>query len=354
MQTADFNYDLPLKSIAQAPSSVRENAKLLVQSNNQELLDLHISDLPDLLDEKDLLVVNKSRVQKARLKLQKKTGGNIEVFVLEPEPTPDNPKIWTALIKPARRIKTGTILYFKDSPILEIVKKNPSGYKHHICPTGKYSDISVILDELGEIPLPPYIHTPLSDPERYQTVYSKDSSKLDSVAAPTAGLHLSNELLDLLKAKVKIVELELAIGLATFTPIKTKNISEHEMHSEKYVVPAQTLQACQDTKKANGRVIAVGTTVVRALETAALEMSQHNIDTQDKDIRATSQLFIQPDFNFQIVDALITNFHMPHSTLLVLLAAFMGDDWKKLYDHAIKSNYRFLSFGDAMFVGKSS
>lgn len=378
MKTSNYEYDLPEKRIAQTPSQVRENSKLLVQQvvekkvqqkvqKVSKIIDMHFYDLPNLLNENDLLVINKSRVQKARLHLTKKTGGKVEVLALQPTSNSSSSsssnsktvlkpvsKFWEALIKPARRVKPGSILYSNGSPILEVKERLTDSPKHYISPTGKYNDINEILNELGEIPLPPYITTPLSDSERYQTIFSKSADpKMNSVAAPTAGLHLSPELCQKLTEKnIGIVELELSVGLATFTPIKTENISEHEMHTENYKIPIETYNACMETKKSGGRVIAVGTTVVRALETAALEMQISPTDSEI--IEATSQLFIQPGFEFKIVDALITNFHLPRSTLLVLLDAFIGERWKELYDYALSSDYKFLSFGDAMLVERES
>ncbi len=437
--TSNYDYHLPPDKIAQSPYEVRSQAKLLVEQNGK-IRDCHIYDLPDLLEAGDLLVVNKSRVQKARLKLQKETGGKVEVLVL---PVLSNKKL-TALIKPAKRVKDGTTLYFEGEPVLQVIsplsKKPASSEKlgeaeesrgmekmgeaeesaknekqntnrnqserkekeqgntipeYLIAPVGQYEQkgIHVLLEDLGEVPLPPYIHKELKDSERYQTVYS-NQSELNSVAAPTAGLHLDKEVIDkILEKGVLIEELELAVGLATFAPIKTNDISEHLMHKEEYEIPAKTLEACQKTKEAGKRVIAVGTTVVRALESAALinEGEFHNAPSSEKqtnekhltkrtqekpsniktpnnelnnsyptdainvsgNVKSASELFIRPGFKFQIVDALITNFHLPRSTLLVLLAAFFGEEWKKLYEHALNSNYKFLSFGDAMLVEKS-
>ena len=328
-----FDYMLPAGAIAQRPAHPRTAARLLVDLDppNAPCHDT-IGRLPSHLRAGDVLVVNETRVLPARLTLRKRTGGAAEVFLLE-QPDPAEPTQWLALVRPGRRLPPGTVLEASDgTPVVEI------GDTH-----GDEGERRVRLlaepDAHGEVPLPPYIHEPLADPDRYQTVYARTPG---SVAAPTAGLHLTTELLDELRADgIEVHTVDLKVGLGTFKPITADRLADHVMHEERYAVPQATLDAC---RAASGRVVAVGTTTVRALESAA----------RTGELEGRTDLFITPGFDFRVVDVLLTNFHQPRSSLLVLLSAFAGDArWRSLYETALAEGYRFLSFGDAMLVSRA-
>lgn len=313
------------ESIAQEPIEPRSSARLLVAtSDTKDALDVQVKDLPLFLEPGDLIVVNQTKVNPARLKLTKSTGGQAEVLLLEPL----GENIWKALIKPARRLQEGTILYHNDQEVIEIGQRVEDGIV-------LVEIISTeMVDQLSQLALPPYIHKPLKDPNRYQTIFA---SLPGSLAAPTAGLHFDEELRQACIAKgAQIAKVNLAVGIGTFRPISTTNVQEHVMHEEYYEVSEQTLAACRAAK----RVIAIGTTTLRALESAA---SSGNLSGK-------TDLFIYGNYPFRVVDLLLTNFHLPYSSLLVLLEAFYGPDWKVLYEHALNKGYRFLSFGDAMLV----
>ncbi|MCL6092195.1 MAG: tRNA preQ1(34) S-adenosylmethionine ribosyltransferase-isomerase QueA [Actinobacteria bacterium] len=346
------DYDLPAEAIAQSPAEPRDTARLL-NALSQPPEHLRVSDLPRLVGEGDVLVVNTSRVVPARLLLHKRTGGAAEVLLLETLP---GHGAWEAMVRPGRRLPPGTVLWASpvgvDScgaragvgagelapaapdawvPVVEVGERLPGG-------TRQVRSLVEDLSGYGELALPPYIHQRLADPERYQTVYS---DRPGSVAAPTAGLHLTPEVLAACRARgAKVVALDLAVGPGTFKPIKTGQVEDHEMHAERYFVPEVTWEACQEAKRRNGRVIAVGTTSVRALESAASTGA----------LEGRTELFIRPGHLFSVVDVLMTNFHQPRSTLLVLLEAFAGPRWRDLYASALAEGYRFLSFGDAMIV----
>jgi len=326
-----YDYALPASAIAQTPAEPRDSARLLVATDPSGGLDhRRVVDLADVLDDGDLLVVNDTRVLPARLRLRKPTGGAVEVLLLEPL---DESGTWEALVKPSRRLASGTVLTAGEDLAVEVRETLPDGKRSVRLQT---ADPMAALAEHGAAPLPPYIHTPLADPERYQTVYAR---RPGSVAAPTAGLHLTDGVLDRCRARgIDVVAVDLAVGLDTFRPIAVEHIEDHEMHSERYRVPPATLEACQ---RAN-RVVAVGTTTVRALESAAAGPAE-----------GRTSLFIHGDYRFQVVDVLLTNFHMPRSSLLLLLASFAGERWRELYDVALAEGYRFLSFGDAMLVARN-
>jgi S-adenosylmethionine:tRNA ribosyltransferase-isomerase len=338
----DFDYALPGGAIAQMPCEPRSAARLLVAP---ELLaaepvvtgagapagpDFTVAALPELLTAGDVLVVNETRVLPARLRLAKRTGGAAEVLLLEETATPGT---WTALVRPGRRVPPGTELLAGDRPVVAVGADAGAGRRL----------VRLLVDDVetigGEIPFPPYIHDATGiDPERYQTVYAR---RPGSVAAPTAGLHLTPAVLAACRARgVTVASVELAVGLDTFRPLTAPTLAEHVMHSERYRVPAETVAACEEARVAGGRVVAVGTTTVRALEAAA-----HTGVPEGR-----TDLFIRPGFEFRVVDVLLTNFHQPRSTLLVLLAAFYGPGWRELYRVALAEGYRFLSFGDAMLV----
>jgi len=320
-----FDYDLPAAAIAQVPAEPRDAARLLVSLEaGGAAAHLQVADLAELLGPGDLLVLNDTRVLPARLRLRRATGGAVEVLLLEPD---DEPRTWTALVRPGRRLPPGTRV---EGPGLAVViGERIDGGRRRV-------EVQGSIAEHGVVPLPPYIHATLMDPERYQTVYARRSG---SVAAPTAGLHLTSALLDRCRAAgAEIARVDLAVGLDTFKPLAVDDLDAHVMHTERYSVPAATMEACGRAQ----RVIAVGTSTVRALESAARG-----------DLEGRTDLFIRHPFEFRVVDVLLTNFHVPRSTLLVLLDAFIGARWRDLYARALVDGYRFLSFGDAMLVGRA-
>ncbi|MAG03890.1 MAG: tRNA preQ1(34) S-adenosylmethionine ribosyltransferase-isomerase QueA [Acidimicrobiaceae bacterium] len=337
----DFAYDLPDDQIAQVPLDDRSSARLLVDLADGTGPDhRHISDLPDMVGPGDLLVLNDTRVLPARLRLTKETGGAVEVLLLEQ--TGDD-REWEALVRPGRRVPPGTRLRAGDDLTVTVGDDLGEGRRTVMLdtnPPAGQAGVLVAVQAHGEMPLPPYLHTRLDDPERYQTVYSNRPA---SAAAPTAGLHLTGEVLDACRASGAAVEhLELVVGLDTFRPVTAGDLDDHVMHSESYTVAESTLDACRTAD----RVIAVGTTTVRALESANLADSTRD-GTQGR-----TDLFIRPGFDFGVVDVLLTNYHLPRSTLLVMLEAFVGPRWRDLYALALAHGYRFLSFGDAMLVGR--
>jgi S-adenosylmethionine:tRNA ribosyltransferase-isomerase len=329
---SSFEYDLPPDAIAQTPAEPRDAARLLVATDPGGAVEHRtVADLPDLLQPGDVLVVNHTRVLPARLLLHKPTGGQVEVLLLEPDG--DNGS-WQALVRPSRRLPAGTVLRAGDDLTIEIGDALPEGRRAVRVRT---SDLMASLDHHGVIPLPPYIHVPLADCERYQTVYGTEPG---SVAAPTAGLHLTEAVLDRCRARgIDVVSVDLAVGLDTFRPVTAERAEDHQIHSERYGVSPETLEACRRAR----RVVAVGTTTVRALESAAVGPSEGH-----------TSLFIYGDYPFQVVDVLLTNFHLPRSSLLLLLASFAGERWRDLYGRALADGYRFLSFGDAMLVGRAA
>lgn len=331
MRTAELSYELPEAVIAQQPAEPRDSSRLLVDRGPTAPPEhRQTRDLPELLGPGDVLVVNNSRVMPARLRLAKATGGRVEVLLLEP----GDGGWWSALVRPGRRVPPGTELWFDDEPVMEVGERIGDDGRRWVRPIG---DPHALMDQAGEVPLPPYVTEELSDLERYQTVYA---DRPVSAAAPTAGLHLTEEVIDRCRAAGAVVcELELAVGTATFTPVAADNLDDHVMHTEMYRIPEATLAACVRAE----RVVAVGTTVVRALESAATTGSAC----------APTDLFITPGYRFAVVDALLTNFHLPRSSLLALLAAFVGPRWRNLYTTALAEGYRFLSLGDAMFCTKS-
>jgi S-adenosylmethionine:tRNA ribosyltransferase-isomerase len=321
-----YGYLLPDEQIAQKPIEPRSSARLL-DARSGGVVHRTVAELPDLLAPGDLLVVNDSRVLPARLRLQKQSGGNVEVLLLEQR----SDGAWEALVRPGRRVPPGTVLVSDaGTPVVEVEDRLVEGRRLvRLLAEG-------VPEELGTVALPPYIHEPLADPERYQTVYA---ARPGSVAAPTAGLHLTDELLDGCRARgVGVATVDLAVGLGTFRPITAERVEDHRMHAERYDVSAETMAACRDAE----RVVAVGTTTLRALESAARGS-----------LSGRTELFVTPGFEFQVVDVLLTNFHLPHSSLLVLLAAFCGERWRELYNVALAEGYRFLSFGDAMLVDRA-
>jgi S-adenosylmethionine:tRNA ribosyltransferase-isomerase len=331
-------YELPEAAIAQTPVEPRDAARLLVAVDPGGAVEhRHVADLAELVGPGDVVVVNTSRVLPARLHLTKRSGGAAEVLLLEPAPGADA-GVWEALVHPGRRLPPGTELLVRGRPVVTVGERLDGGRRLvrllDLAVPGAAGGVDQLLGEVGEVPLPPYIHEPLSDPERYQTVYA---DRPGSVAAPTAGLHLTRPLLDACRAAgAEIVDVDLAVGLGTFRPVNAELAEDHEMHAERYRVPAATLDACRGAR----RVIAVGTTTVRALESAAAT----------GEAEGRSRLFIHGGHHWRAVDVLLTNFHQPRSTLLLLLEAFCGPRWRDLYATALQEGYRFLSFGDAMVV----
>jgi len=339
MDTAAFDYELPEERIAQHPLAERDSARLLVDRGPRVAPShLTVRDLPDLLAPGDLLVLNTTRVLPARLHLRKATGGAAEVLLLERVEGP----VWEALVRPSRKLPPGTELRppdGRDDDLVVVVGADLGDGRRRV-------ELRVVGDELealerhGEMPLPPYITEVLGDPERYQTVFAERPA---SAAAPTAGLHLTPEVLSRLAGKgVERAEVELVVGLGTFRPIATEAVEDHVMHAEQYRVPAATMAACERTKAAGGRVVAVGTTAVRALESAAAT----------GELEGRTELFITPGYEFRVVDRMLTNFHLPRSSLLVMIEAFVGPRWRDLYATALADGYRFLSFGDAMLLSR--
>ncbi|CAM3226721.1 tRNA preQ1(34) S-adenosylmethionine ribosyltransferase-isomerase QueA [Vagococcus fessus] len=339
--TNDFDFDLPEELIAQTPLADRQSSRLLVvDKETGELQDKHFYDILDELNEGDALVMNNTRVLPARLYGEKPdTGGHLEVLLL----TNTEGNQWETLIKPAKRAKKGTVISFGDGRLkAEVIEELEHGGR---IIEFQYEGVFLeIIESLGEMPLPPYIKERLEDPNRYQTVYAEENG---SAAAPTAGLHFTEELLEKIKAKgVKLVYLTLHVGLGTFRPVNVESIEDHEMHSEFYKLTEESAAALREVKANGGRIVAVGTTSIRTLETIGTKFNG--------DIKADSgwtDIFITPGYEFKLVDAFSTNFHLPKSTLVMLVSAFATRDTvMSAYHHAIEEKYRFFSFGDAMFV----
>lgn len=340
MTTNDFDYDLPEELIAQTPLKVRDSSRLMVlDKNTGEVEHQTFHNIIDYLEPTDVLVLNDTKVLPARLiGTKEETGAVIEILLLK---NLEGDK-WECLVKPARRIKVGTIVSFGNGELkAKCIKESTEGIRHFEL---LYDGILMeILDSLGTMPLPPYIHEKLEDQNRYQTVYAKE---VGSAAAPTAGLHFTKELLKEIEAKgIKIVYITLHVGLGTFRPVSVTNVKEHEMHSEFYSMTKETADILNKAKKNKNRIIAVGTTTTRTLETI---MSENN---EFKEISGWTKIFIYPGYKFKAIDCLITNFHLPKSTLVMLVSALAGrDNILNAYKIAVKEKYRFFSFGDAMFI----
>lgn len=341
MKLEEFDFYLPEELIAQTPLLKRDTSKLLTINRKENTYEHKVfSDIIDYFNPGDTLVLNNTRVMPARLYGQKKdTGAAIEVLLLKNK----EHNMWECLVKPAKRIKVGSIVSFGDGIMeAECVKVLDDGFRYF---EFKYEGIfQERLDELGTMPLPPYIKERLTDKERYQTVYSKE---VGSSAAPTAGLHFTNELLDKIKQKgVNIVYLTLHVGLGTFRPVSVENIEDHDMHSEYYTLDEETANVINETKKNGGRVFSVGTTSTRTLETIARDN-----DVEIVPASGWTNIFIYPGFEFKCVDGLITNFHLPKSSLIMLVSAFYNrEKVLELYKIAVENKYRFFSFGDAMII----
>lgn len=340
MKTSDFYYDLPEELIAQTPVEPRDSSRMMVYSRKtKEVLHKHFYDVIDFLNEGDALIVNDSRVLPARIYGTKiPTGANVEFLLLKQV----KDKVWETLVKPGKKARTGDSFTFGDGimtgTVIDVLEDG-NRIVEFKCDSNFYET----LDKIGQMPLPPYIHEKLKDKERYQTVYSHE---LGSAAAPTAGLHFTDELLDKIRAKgIKIGYVTLHVGLGTFRPVKVDDVTTHKMHSEHYEVPEETAKLIEETKNNGKRVIAVGTTSCRTLESVAKEHGKV------VPCEGWTDIFIYPGFKFKVLDGLITNFHLPESTLIMLVSAFAGyDEVMRIYKEAVDEKYRFFSFGDSMFI----
>ncbi len=341
MKTSDFYYDLPSELIAQTPLERRDSSRLMVlDKETGEVQHRHFYDLPQYLRPGDCLVLNDSRVLPARLLGRREpSGGAVEVLLLVDR----GENCWECLVRPGRKLHPGQKVVFGDGSLLtaQIKEELPGG--NRIVEFFYEGIFLEILEQLGKMPLPPYIKAELQDGERYQTVYSKE---VGSAAAPTAGLHFTKELLAQIEAMgVKVCYVTLHVGLGTFRPVKEEDPTEHEMHSEFCMISAQTAQTINETKKNGGRVICVGTTSCRTLESWAAE------DGTMKESAGWTDIYIYPGYRFKVLDCLVTNFHLPESTLIMLVSALAGrEQVLNAYAKAVEERYRFFSFGDAMFI----
>ena len=336
----EFDYELPEELIAQKPIEPRNFSRLMIlDPSEKKILHEHFYNLKNFLNAGDTLIFNDTRVIPARLIGQKKTGAKVEIFLLKRL----DATTWETLAKPGKKLLEGAEVFFGDELSCEIIGRTNFGGR---IVKFKFAGIfEEILDKLGETPLPPYIHEKLDDAERYQTVYNRERG---SAAAPTAGLHFTTEQMDDLKNfGVNLGFVTLHVGLGTFRPVQVENIENHDMHEEFFSIPEETAQLIHETKIRGGRVIAVGTTSVRTLESAAINKNSVKVGSD------STKIFIYPGYEFKIVDAMITNFHLPKSTLIMLVSAFAGKDFiLSAYREAVEKRYRFFSFGDAMFITK--
>ena len=336
MRVDEFEYPLPESAIAQEAIEPRHEARLL---DTRDLSDHRFLDLPSLLEPDDLVVVNDTKVRAARLLGRRvDSGGSVELLVLDARPD----GLWNALVRPARRIRPGIEIEFEGMTAC-IVEGPDQGLA---VVELKAADVENAFETAGHIPLPPYFRGHLENPARYQTIFARTTG---SAAAPTAGLHFTQEVVAALEARgVAMATVDLHVGIDTFRPITVSQVEDHRMHSEWYSVPEATAVAVSAARRRGARVVAVGTTVVRTLETAA------NEDGTVEPGSGETDLFLIPGSRMRVVDALVTNFHVPGSSLVVLLAAFMGDSWRRAYQVALDRGYRFLSFGDAMYAERST
>lgn len=339
MRTDDFDFYLPEELIAQTPLDKRDSSRLLVLNKNDGSIEhKHFTDIIDYLHAGDVLVLNDTKVIPARLYgVKEDTGAVIEILMLKDLGNNN----WECLTKPAKRVKEGTIIKFSDRLSAKCVSVGEEGIrKFELIYDGILYEI---LDELGEMPLPPYIHEKLEDKDRYQTVYAKN---IGSAAAPTAGLHFTEDLLKRIEEKgVKVLYVTLHVGLGTFRPVNVEDVTKHKMHSEFYQMSKEVADELNNAKAEHRRIISVGTTSTRTLETIA------GLYGEFKECCGNTEIFIYPGYEFKAIDALITNFHLPKSTLIMLISALAGkDNVMKAYEQAVKEKYRFFSFGDSMFI----
>ena len=333
MNLSDIDYELPEKLIAQHPVEPRDSARLLVATNPDHVEHKHVTDLVGMLEAGDVLVVNDTRVLPARLSLHRKTGGAAEVLLLEQRSS--DFRLWEALVKPASKLKPDEVLEYFGKRVVRVGPRTEAGDTFVVELLDE--NPMELLQRIGTMPLPPYIRSSLTDLERYQTVYARRTA---SAAAPTAGLHFTPELMAKIVAKGVTVEtVELVVGLDTFKPISADDPLDHLIHSEFYSVDQRVMDACRDAK----RVIAVGTTATRALESVAASGQ----------LSGRTSLFITPGFEWKVVDLMLTNFHLPKTSLLLMIESFIGPRWRDVYAEAISEQYRFLSFGDAMLLARS-
>jgi S-adenosylmethionine:tRNA ribosyltransferase-isomerase len=330
---SDIDYELPEKLIAQHPVEPRDSARLLVATHPDRFEHKHMTDLVDMLEAGDVLVVNDTRVLPARLALHRKTGGAAEVLLLEQRSS--DFRLWEALVKPASKLKQDEVLEYFGKRVVRVGPRTEAGDTFVVELLDE--NPMELLQRIGAMPLPPYIRSSLTDLERYQTIYAR---RMASAAAPPAGLHFTPELMAKIVAKGVTVEtVELVVGLDTFKPISTDDPLDHLIHSEFYSVEQRVMDACRDAK----RVIAVGTTATRALESVSATGQ----------LSGRTSLFITPGFEWKVVDLMLTNFHLPKTSLLLMIESFIGPRWRDLYAEAISQQYRFLSFGDAMLLARS-
>ena len=339
MKVSEFNYELPEELIAQTPIEKRDESRLMVLDRSKQTIEHKtFKDIIDYLEPGDCLVRNNTKVIPARIYGKKETGAKVEFLLLKNM----EGDIWETIVRPGNKLHVGTKVIFGDGLLTaEILEIMPGGTrKVKFSYKGIFNEI---LDKIGLMPLPPYIHEELKDNDRYQTVYAKYNG---SAAAPTAGLHFTPELLKKIEEKgVKIANVTLHVGIGTFRPVKEENVENHEMHTEHFYIKQEDVNKINETKKQGKRVIAVGTTSCRVLETIADE------NGLVKETEADTSIFIYPGYQFKCLDGLITNFHLPQSTLLMLVSALAGKDYiMKAYNEAVKEKYRFFSFGDAMFI----
>ncbi len=340
MDVKDFYYDLPEELIAQDPLEKRSNSRLMVLGKESgDVTHRHFYDILEYLNPGDCLVINNTKVIPARLfGIREETGAKVEILLLKRK----SDDVWETLVKPGKKAKVGTKLSFGDGllkgEVIDIVEEG-----NRLIRFSYQGIFEEILDQLGQMPLPPYITHELKDKNRYQTVYAKYDG---SAAAPTAGLHFTEELLEQIKKKgVRIAEVTLHVGLGTFRPVKVDNVLDHHMHSEFFQISKEAADLINETKAAGGRVISVGTTSTRTLESAAEE------DGSLREKSGWTEIFIYPGYEFKVIDGLITNFHLPESTLVMLVSALAGREHvMAAYEEAVKQKYRFFSFGDAMLI----
>lgn len=339
MKVEDFNYELPKELIAQTPYDKRDEARLMVLDKKEQTIEHKIfRDVLDYLNPGDCLVINDTKVIPARLYGKKDTGANVEFLLLKRLQGDE----WEAMVRPGNKLKVGSRVEFGDGLLkAEILEVMPGGNRRV---KFEYQGIfNEILDQIGLMPLPPYITETLKDKDKYQTVYAKYEG---SAAAPTAGLHFTDELLQKVREKgVEIAKVTLHVGIGTFRPVKVENVEEHEMHSEHFYIKAEEAEKINKAKKNGNKIIAVGTTSCRVLESAA------NENGMVKEMEADTNIFIYPGYKFKCIDNLITNFHLPESTLIMLVSSLAGRDFiMKAYEEAVKEKYKFFSFGDAMII----
>lgn len=332
MDLADIDYDLPESAVGQVPAEPRDSARLLLDRGVRSPGHARVRDLPRELREGDLLVLNETKVLPARLELARTSGGQVEVLLLEP--LDRSRRTWTALVRPGRKMRTGEELWSDDRPVVVVEGRGDVEGTFRVTVLGDDPDVTI--RSTGSLPLPPYITSRPADDSRYQTVYAASEG---SAAAPTAGLHFTHRLLrEIADAGVTIAHVDLVVGIDTFKPVTVADPTRHPIHTESYRVPEQVMESCRTAS----RVVAVGTTVTRALETAAATGN----------LCGRSDLLISRGHQWRIVDLLMTNFHMPRTSLLLLVDAFVGPRWRALYESALAEGYRFLSFGDAMLLDR--